>query len=117
MLRGVNSAARCSAAKQTIAPQDICNVHVYATETPNVKDLPSVSPLRDDPIDRNRDVRSARASVLTKFSSVGVLEDGTCGYERRVLVQCRKRWAKFVSLRKAFKKAQVRLTGDLITEL
>ena len=79
MSRVVNAAARCSAAKQTIAPQDICNVRVYATEAPNVKDLPSVSPLRDDPIDRDSDVRSARASVLTKFNLLGVLGVGTCG--------------------------------------
>ena len=83
MSRVVNSAARCSAAKQTIAPQDICNVRVYATEDPSlpadVKDLPSVSPLRDDPIDSDSDVRSARASVLTKFNLLGVLGVGTCG--------------------------------------
>ena len=61
--------------------------------------------------------------MFTQPNSLGVLEVGTCGYERRVLVQLRKRWAKFsnvnlrlrrVSLRKASIKAQNRLSGDLV---
>ena len=89
----------------------------------NVKDLQSVSAPQDDPFDRNMDVRSARVTMFTQPNSLGVLEVGTCGYERRVLVQLRKRWAKFsnvnlrlrrVSLRKASIKAQDRLTGDLV---